>query len=617
MSCNSSNPFIVYPTQYSQTNCEQCTDPACGTYTPTKCIYYSGPALPCIGVETNDNLELILQKVETKICEATGDYSTYDTACLTSITTQQQFVEAISAGYCDLLAEFNQFVNIDFPASQTAIEESVTTVDTPGITCTVAGVVPTDTVSQVLEKYCELLTALNTMADVSTANWNSCYSVSPLPSTPIEGFNTLIDQICNLQSQVDAGSLGTFDNTCIGGSTTEDAATSIQGLLDRMCSVPTFNPATLTFGCVTAPGTLDLQNIVQTILTSLTDYFQNKLTFSGDFSVSLVDPMNPCLGKSVELTTPLDMDRFVAASPTDTSPATLFEKLDAGPNISIDDTTTPGKVTISSTAPAESFKVKAAPDGSDTEDYLIGKVEGQANILDGLSISESYSAITEKVGLYPSVDWTAFISKWFAELNSNSTLALLFCSQVQACIDSTSACFSFSASLNITYASSGTINYIDCDGNAQILTLTTSSSTSTFCAQRLVSIGSYVSVDNLGACAGTSTTSGTTATPPYNLEVINASSDGIITEVSPMFYYTVTGAFPVNTSETYTGMHGDFTGGISVTYTPPTAGGTLELYKNGVLLHSETLALVPSIFSFGSYPFLSTDLILLTMVETA
>lgn len=585
MNCNTT-PFVVYPTQYSQTNCPECADPSCGTTTNAKCIYYAGAALPCSGVNTNDNLEVVIQKIEEKICEATGSYATYDTACLAPINTQQEFVEAISAGYCQLLADFTEFVNVTFPASESNTSTEVNTLASPEITCTVAGVIPSDDLPTVLTKYCTTFGDLYNKIDVSGANWSSCYTVTPTPSTLTSAFNVLISQICDLKASVTSGSLGNFDNTCIGGGPSVNAATSLQAVINYMCDVPTFDPNALSFGCVAEPAPKTLDSVMQTVLNQLTDYIQNKLTFSGDFVVSLNNPLDPCQGKLVELATPLVTDRLVASNLSDTTPGTLIQKLDAGTNVTLDDTTIPGKVIINANTTPESFKVKASTIGADTEGYLINKIDGVTNSSDGVAISETYNGSTEKVDLTPSIDWTTFITKWFAELNSNSTLALLFCSQVQNCIDNSLACYSFSVSLDTGSASTGNVTYVDCNGNPQSQALSLATPTATFCARNIISTSSFVTVSNLGACVvGTTTTdpyTTTTTTPvvyDYYLATQRACADcGTVVATN------VAVAFPTGSSVTIGGF-----------YTTPTPDG------NSYEITATSVSAVSLVLSLASY----------------
>jgi hypothetical protein len=77
-------------------------------------------------------------------------------------------------------------------------------------------------------------------------------------------------------------------------------------------------------------------------------------------------------------------------------------------------------------------KVKAnAADAS--ADYLINKIDGQINATDGVSITESYNATTDKVDLTPNIDWATFAAKFMTEVAADPTLQAQFCALVAIC----------------------------------------------------------------------------------------------------------------------------------------------------------------------------------------
>ena len=100
-----------------------CTEPT-SCFLDAGCVVYTGPALNCADIATNDALDTILQKIDPLLCAATGDYSTYNTFCLAPITTQKEFVESISEFVCDLRDEFDEFTGTTFAGFETDIGES-------------------------------------------------------------------------------------------------------------------------------------------------------------------------------------------------------------------------------------------------------------------------------------------------------------------------------------------------------------------------------------------------------------------------------------------------------------------------------------------------------------
>jgi hypothetical protein len=325
--CNENSPFQVYNNQSTYGN--SCLPVECGgTLTNAKCVYYSGPALPCSGIGINDSLEVALQKIDEKICTVVGDYSTYNTYCLSPITTQKQFVESISSYVCTNKALFDTFVGTTFTAYQAAVNSRFIDLESPGITCTIAGVTNTDSIYNVLNKYCSTFGDIYDNLNISGVNFGQCFSVVTPPTSIAGAFSLLVDQICQVQASA-GGALPIFNNlgSCLPTPGSADTlASTIDKIKTRLCQTGTFDAGALSFGCATPETTL--QDTVQQILTRVDDYIKNKLTFSSDFSITQTDSGNACLGKTVALTTPIvGNDRLVATSASDTTPGYLLDKV--------------------------------------------------------------------------------------------------------------------------------------------------------------------------------------------------------------------------------------------------------------------------------------------------
>jgi hypothetical protein len=433
MSCTNNNVPFVYNVTYEQPNCESCNDPDCNGYAfNAKCTYYTAAALPCTGIETNDSIEVALQKIEEKVCQNGGDYSTYDTCCLAPINTQQEFVEAISAGYCGLLSAFTDFTTITFVDYQTSVSNQFTAITSPAITCAAAGITPADNLATVYSKFCTAIGDLQEYTDISGVVWNNCFAVPTPPTNIPEAFDLINDQICSL---VESGAaLPLFNNvgSCLPTPGASDTLVdTVEKIKTRLCQTGTFDINALTWGCVTQPSVdeTDLQAAMQTVITTLDDYIKNKLTFSADFNVAQTNVGDVCLGKTVSLVTPIvGNDRLVASNVADVTPGTLIDKLTGADANAVFDDTTPGVVTLT----VLNDKVKAnAADAS--ADYLINKIDGQINATDGVSITESYNATTDKVDLTPNIDWATFAAKFMTEVAADPTLQAQFCALVAIC----------------------------------------------------------------------------------------------------------------------------------------------------------------------------------------
>lgn len=446
----------------------------------SKCVVYNGPDLTCSGINTNDNLETILQKIDPLLCSASGDYSSYNTFCLAPITTQKEFVESISDFVCTLRSDFDTFTGTTYPTYQVAVNARFVALEVPGITCASAGVTNTDTLQTVLTKYCSTFANIFNQLDISGANWNSCYVVSPLPTTPTEGFNTLIQQICLLKSEVGSGgALPTFNNvgSCLPAplTTTDTLVDTVNKIKTRLCQTGTLDTTTLTWGCVTAPtGAQNLQDGLQNILTQIQTMSQAlPFQFSNDFTITNVDNGNLCLGKHVALATPSTQDRFVAATSSDASPGVLQDKLLAGTNVTLDYITTPGKVIITSTATASSNYQVKINSGDTLPDYLGAKIAGGAAVY-GVQVSPSLDTVAEQVVLGISIDPALLFSALLGIISTDQGVRDAFCAAVSAC---PSPC---AAPSNVTVVfTSGTTTTTTSTTTTTTTTTTTSTTTST------------------------------------------------------------------------------------------------------------------------------------------
>lgn len=425
------------------------------------CVVYTGPALSCSGIVTNDALDTILQKIDPLLCAATGDYSTYNTYCLAPITTQKEFVESISNFVCTLRTEFDTFVDTTYPANQTIIDGRLDALEVPGITCASAGVVNTDTLQQVLTKYCTKFTNIDAAINPSGANWSQCYVVGSAPTTVTAGFDVLIDQICLLKSQVESGtsSLPTFNNV---GSCLPLPVTAADTLVDtvnkiktRLCQTGTIDTTTLTFGCVSnsVSSSTDLQSTLQNILTKVTQIAQSLPTvWSSDFNVTNVDNGNLCLGKSIDLAPLVVTDRFVATTASDTSPGVLQDKLIPGTNITLDYVTSPGFLIINSTGGSGTGDHKVAVDAADSSpDYLGVKIVA-GGVTNGIQVFPSVDTTNNVITLNVSINAVTLFQSLIDALSSDAGLYAAFCSAAAGCPSPCDA----PTNVIVTYTSGGT-----------------------------------------------------------------------------------------------------------------------------------------------------------------
>lgn len=332
--CNNNNPSQVYVLQTTYPT--SCIPNECGNgLLSSKCVYYAGPNLPCSGINSNDSIELSLQKIDTQICEITGNYGDYNTYCLAPIETQQEFVETISNYVCTTRTMLNTFTGTTFINYQDEVNDRFLAIEQPGITCSFAGVTNFDAIQSVLTKYCGAFNTINTYTSLSGVNWSQCFTVTPAPTNISQAFSVVLDLICQVNNNGTV--LPTFNNvgSCLPSPGANDSLVdTINKVKSRLCQTGTFDTTTLTWGCSIAQTSL--QSTIQLLLNGLTDWKQNKPTYSEDFVITQVDEGDRCQGVLISLATPIEgNDRLVATSVTDTTPGTLVTKVVGSSKISV------------------------------------------------------------------------------------------------------------------------------------------------------------------------------------------------------------------------------------------------------------------------------------------
>jgi hypothetical protein len=408
--------------------------------TDAKCVFYGGPPLLCLEIDTNERLDSALQKIDIKFCSISGGidpYPGYNTYCLSPINTQKEFVEKISQRFCILETSTGVFINTTFPAAITDIQTQITNLNKTGFnSCSLLGVLSTDTLSTALFKVSEYIcSTLPTSLDVSSVNWEQCVTIGGnIPTTIQEGFSFVINQLCVLQSQIGSGSasLPTFNNTgtCLPTPGVSDSTVdTIIKIRTRLCQTPVFAASNLTSQCVQFSGINTLEDVLNATLSKVDQLSLNipNQFNTSHFVVAPIDPLNLCLGKTVSLNVAaLAIDRKVAVNAGDATPGTLDIKLASGTGISLSTSLNPGKMTISATNTVDE-KVKS--DITDpTSGYLNDKLTGSA---DTVTISTSLESNQVKVSA--TINYTALINAIFDNIEDDEDLKARLCSIIATC----------------------------------------------------------------------------------------------------------------------------------------------------------------------------------------
>lgn len=574
MSCSNSAPFSFETQMFFNNDCFSCGDNDCGANIQNaRCVIYTGPNLSCSGINTNDSLETALQKIDTQICSAIGDYSNYQFNCLetfwgSSITQESTFVDAITSYACTNRDDYDTFVNTTFVAYEAAVDTRFIAIELPAITCTSASVTDTDTLQVVLAKYCTKFGEIDTSLDISSVVWNNCFSVPSIPTNIADGFILVLDQICQVQAA--GATLPTFNNigSCLPSPGSSDSlASTVDKIKTRLCETGSIDMTALTSSCVSIPTEVtDLQTLLQTIINTLDGFTQNAPSYSGDFSVS--PNGGPCDGITISLATPSSQDRFVASTAIDSSPGTLQSKVTAGTGITLDFLSTPGQMIISSSG-SDSYTVKA--DTADTTpDFLDQKLEGASN--NGVSIGISYNGGTEKVTITPTVDLSTLVGNILTFIGGDGDSLAALCSLLAPCLGV--SCQTYSVA-NAT-GDVATVTYTDCTTNTPISITVSDGGTVEVCAKYGTVTAAGCTITSLGNCTGGGGGGGTTVTISNDLP--NMSIDS----VTGLSGFTLSSPVAVGGSET--GTHNTFSGTVNVVVSgTPLSPGNMAVEVNGIV----------------------------------
>lgn len=482
--CSSSSPVVFNMQSFVNSQCDSCNDCLSSFY-----VCYQGANLECSGILTGDTLETALTKIDEQICSAIGDYSTYQMHCLPdyygeAITEESQFVDAISSYACTIAENLQTFTGVEFPQYQSEVEAQLATIDGPSLVCTAANVLITDNLATILAKYCSKFTEIDDELDMSDVDFGDCFSVVGTINTVQEAFNEVLSQICQVKAIAESGggALPTFNNvgSCLATPTTTDSLEdTVIKIRTKLCDIDSsFDGTDIDWGCNDPDGD-SLQEAIQNVATITNTLTVGAITdFSADFVTEQTDPDDPCAGLTLSLATPLNQDRFVAASDDDTDPGTLIEKLEEGAGINIFVNEDDNAVVIASLG-------TILADAADTDPlgFLSDKLEGST--VNGITITPVYNPSTKKVTLQLSVD------------------SDLFCAAINDCVPATCVEYSISNSSGVTQQ----VTWMGCDGSTTIMNLPDGSGV-IVCARLNTVEGTGLTVVATGECTTT-----TTATP--------------------------------------------------------------------------------------------------------
>lgn len=443
-SCTGTQYTSAYYSAYTNCNVSlNACSSGCKEAIDSACVVYTGPAFVNIPLDSNTCVETIISTIDTMLSAVTGNYSSYNTFCLETQNTQQEFVETISEYVCDTRTTLNTVISTTIPTAVTTLQNQINTLKNPALTsCATLGIITSDTSVQVYNKLITGVCNIYTQLDLSSANWNQCFTiVGDNPETPLEAVNALLGQICLVKASITNSVLPTFDNTstCLPSPTSTDSLqTTVIKIRDLTCTKPSLDINALTFGCTTKPSSVatDLQGTLQSILTKLNTMSLAFPSFDPDyFATSLVNPSNTCSGIKVSLAEDIaPSDRLVAANNADTVPGTLIDKIDGAGGITV--SVVSGQLIIDGTGVAgggssSDGKVKANT-ADPTADFLDVKTKGVVDD-SGLSLTTSYDSTDHRLAITGGIDIDILAQKIIDAIGADEDLKAALCNLISTC----------------------------------------------------------------------------------------------------------------------------------------------------------------------------------------
>lgn len=399
-------------------------------------IIYTGLATTNIPITPGQNLETILQNIDAAIAASSSapDYSGYNLYCVKQVdgvthpTNTQNFAEGISKNLCDFHTAYNTFTGTTYVNDIAVLTSAVTDLQDPNLHYAPFGILTTDSIQVVWSKVFTGFTSLINADNPSSASWGTL-SVSPSPTTIVDGFDAIITYLSTLTGLVNTkeASLGTFDNStnCLSGGSSDTAQTTIDLLRTYVCTLPTFDASGLTWGCVSSQTTLD--DTIQVMLTNINTILANSASTAG---TGLTSSSSSCAGKTFSVDTTWAGLYKCAVSASDVASAGYLEdkftSLDG--SITIDVATHTDKVDLSVTNPSD-YKVKV--NSGATPGYLADVVPSTTGSW-GLALASSTSG--SQLILTPELlSPGTFLQNLITLISTDEELLAQFCALIKQC----------------------------------------------------------------------------------------------------------------------------------------------------------------------------------------
>ena len=414
-------------------------------------IVYSGVTTPIIPITAGQNLQTILQNIDTAINahSAAPNYSSfnygpyngytiYQTDGVTTPTTAQNFTEGIGKIVCNLEYTVNHFIGTTYSNNLSVLSNAIANLQNPGLaySSNAGGLAFTITAGMSsVAIYNTIFSAIGTVGTLLGTPGTAWSSLSITTPTNIsDAFNDIIVYLQGVATSLSGkqATLATINNSSnilssVGGTST-DSVNTTTGLLTTYIThnLTSYLASSITtWGAITTGTTM--QNSIQYIVDA-TNYLYTNGVVAGGTGLSLSSVGTTYQGKKLAVDFTNQSFYKILVDSSDTTSDFLNAKITSGTGISTAIQNVGGNenVQITNTLP-ETYKVKVTS-GDTVADYISNKIQstggtwGLGNIVYTTTVgSNTFLAISPQI---PNPE--IFISNLIAYISTDPAMLAAF-----------------------------------------------------------------------------------------------------------------------------------------------------------------------------------------------
>lgn len=376
----------------------------------TALVFYSGLPLTYIDAATGDDLQTILENINTAVNDMNPapDYTSYNLYCITQTdgsshpTNTQNFAEGISKIVCDNKDEYDTFVGTTYVAQNAVYTAAISALQVPGLSYTNTAGGSTITITsgmtrnQVLTATYTAVGAIQDLLGAPGTTWATLAITTPTNLST--AFNSVIAYLSSLTTTVDGkqDEIGTYDNSinCLSGTATDTIAETVTLLTTYVCELPAYDASAVTWLGVSAG--VDLQTSIQTLVNT-TSYLLTEVVVQASTGLTESSVGSTYQGKQLAIDTSYtQLYKVMVTGDAYTDADVLDQKLTSSDS-SITMSVTGNQVDMTVTTP-NNYKVKV--NSSDTTaDYLEDKIVGANDASWGLSTYVTTNSTNSQVAV--------------------------------------------------------------------------------------------------------------------------------------------------------------------------------------------------------------------------